>query len=476
MSKKSLKTNAILNAIRQSCSVVFPLTTFPYISRILGGENYGKYSFANSIISYFSLLSALGVSNYAVREGARIRDQREKIQSFSSQVFTINVISTTVSYALLALTILFAEKLSDYKDLLIVLSANLVLTTLGVEWIYTIYEDFLFVTVRSIVVQLISMLGMFALVRKSGDYVIYACITVVASGFGNIINLFYAKKYIKLHLTLHPHLSVHLRPLLILFCNSLMISIYVNSDTTIIGLMLGDLSVGIYSVAAKIYTIIKNLLNAVIVVLVPRLSYFLENGDKYKYSNLLSKSFTYLITILIPAITGLFMVSEDAILIISGNEYVSGTMSLRILCVALGFSVLASFFSMLVLLTNKRENKTLFATIVSSLTNLVLNFIFIPLLGINGAAITTALAECIVFFITSYYSKDIFELSKNLTMFKSVLIGCVGIIVVCALLNLLKMDVLFDAFSKIVCSVLVYTIIQLVFKNPCVSDLIHKKE
>ena len=82
MTKKSIKVNAILNIIKQMCQVVFPLITIPYVTRVLQTENYGKYNYGNSIVTYFWLLAELGVATYAVREGARIREEKKAFQEY----------------------------------------------------------------------------------------------------------------------------------------------------------------------------------------------------------------------------------------------------------------------------------------------------------------------------------------------------------------------------------------------------------
>ena len=80
MKQKSLGVNALLNGIKQCCSIIFPLITFPYISRVLGSDGYGKYSFSYSVTNYFILLAALGIYTYAIREGAKIRDDQKAIK------------------------------------------------------------------------------------------------------------------------------------------------------------------------------------------------------------------------------------------------------------------------------------------------------------------------------------------------------------------------------------------------------------
>ena len=103
MQNKSLSKNAILSSIRVFANIVFPLITYPYITRILSAEGIGKVDFSNSIISYFSLIGALGIGTFATRYGSKIKDDREKFNSFASQMFSLNYISCGIAFVLLML-------------------------------------------------------------------------------------------------------------------------------------------------------------------------------------------------------------------------------------------------------------------------------------------------------------------------------------------------------------------------------------
>ena len=235
MKNNSLKFNAILNSIRQCCAIIFPLITFPYISRVLGSEGYGKYSYANSITQYFILAATLGVSTYATREGAKIRDDENRIKTFSNEIFTINCITTLISFSLLSLLIIFNSKINNYAGIILIQSLNMVFATVGADWVNNIYEDFLYITVRYIVIQCLALMCMFVFVRNSGDIYPYALITVLATAGGYIMNIFYIRKYVKLRVTKHPHILKHIKPMLMLFANSVAILIYVSADITMLG-------------------------------------------------------------------------------------------------------------------------------------------------------------------------------------------------------------------------------------------------
>lgn len=144
----SLVKNASMNVIKQICTLAFSLITFPYVSKVLGDVSYGKYSFAASIIEYLLIFSVSAGGAYAIREGARIKGDKEKITKFASEIFSIGCLFTAIAYIVLFLLIIFWTKAYQYKDLLLILGLMLLATTIGVEWIFNIFEDFKNITIR----------------------------------------------------------------------------------------------------------------------------------------------------------------------------------------------------------------------------------------------------------------------------------------------------------------------------------------
>ena len=150
--QKSISINLIANSIKTLMGIIFPLITFPYASRVLGAAGIGKVNYASSIISYFSMFAALGISTYAVREGARIRDDKEKFSKFAKEMLNINLCTTVISYLAL-LIFLSLPILGNYKKLLVISSATIVFTTIGMEWLFTIKEEYANITKRAIQFQ-----------------------------------------------------------------------------------------------------------------------------------------------------------------------------------------------------------------------------------------------------------------------------------------------------------------------------------
>lgn len=471
MTGKSIKVNAMLNGIKLLMSVLFPLITFPYASRILQVENLGKVNFSSSIVSYFVLLAGLGISTYAIREGSRLRNDSVKFNEFASQVFTINILSTIISYGALFFTIFFIPVLQNYRILLLIQSVSIIFTTIGVEWIFSIQENYLYITIRSLIFQIISMLLLFILVRDIGDYYLYAIVTVISSVGSNLFNFIYSRRYFKITLTKKLNLKKHLKPILIIFSTSIATTIYVNSDLTMLGILADDYAVGVYSVSSKVYSIIKTLMSAVITVALPRLSFYIANNHEVKYNSTVIKIFNSLVLVILPTVTGMNLLSNEITFVISGNSFMEASTSLKVLSIALIFSVFGSFATSSILLPMKKEKYILIATIVGAIVNVLLNLVFIPLFQQDGAAITTAVAECIVMLISFFYARKYIKLDSVAKNIVTSILGCFGIVLVSIILKNLISSIIPYTVLTVFFSIGVYLLILLSLKNKQVLEI-----
>ena len=472
--QKSLKLNMVLNAIRGILSVLFPLITFPYISRILGVENIGRFNYSNSILNYFVLLSGLGINSYAIREGASLRENRDALNRFANEMFTINMVSTAVSYALLIVVALTFSSIRGYWAMIAILSFQIVLKTIGIDWIYSIYEDYLYITVRGIAFQVLSLLLLFCFVHTQDDLNIYAVITVLAGAGSSVLNFIHARKRIKVGFSQTVDWKTHMRPIFVLFAMSLTVTIYVNSDITVLGVLCGDRVVGIYSVSTKIYTIVKGILSTVLVVSIPRLSAQFGTGRLVEFRATAKDIYETLITAMLPAITGIILLSKPIVLLISGPEYAEASSSLAILGVALFLCMAAWFWGQCVLVPMKMENEVFKVTLFSAVLNLVLNLVLIPKWRENAAAYTTLLAEGCAYLWSMYRGRKFSGITGvGKTFFKST-IGCMGIMLVAVLFqNVIHATVPY-VLTTIVTSVIVYGAIEILLKNEALFSFLRE--
>ncbi|MCH3922278.1 flippase [Limosilactobacillus sp.] len=438
--KHSLGVNAALNGLQSILNLIFPLITFPYVSRILSVEGMGIYNFSSTYVGYFLLIAGLGINTYAIREGAKFRDNYRKMSNFSSEVFSLNMTSTLVAYILLILSLLVFKVLNNYSLCILIFSIQILFTTLGTNWLYVIYEDYAYITTRNIVFKIISIILLFVFVKKTTDYLIYAWITVLASVGSNLLNYIHAKSFVKLRFSWKTNWRIHVKPTLIIFASAIAVNIYVSSDNTILGLIKGDREVGIYGVSVKIYTIVASLLTAILTVTIPRLSVLYGKKLFNEYKVILNKLINLLIVLTFPAMTGLMMLSKNIVVIIAGEKYIQASNSLAIIAWAILFSLFSWVISDCVLLPAKREKYLLKSTIITAIFNVMINLVFIPLWSYDGASLSTVLAEVMSVTMNAYYGKDILKktLTKK-TFVKNVLdalIGCVVVLLFCYMVNL----------------------------------------
>lgn len=470
--QKSMKLNMALNAVRGLLGIIFPLISFPYVSKILGVDNIGKYNFALSIVSYFTLFSGLGISTYAVREGSRIRNDTGRFQKFANEMFTINIIFTFIAYLLLAIMLFTVPKFYGYLSLIIILSLQIIFKTVGIEWLYSIYEDYAYITIRSIMFYIISIVMLFVFVKTSEDLLIYAGITVFSSAGSNVLNYIYARKYCKIGLNRKVSWKQHMKPILILFAMALTITIYVSSDTTILGFLCDDKIVGIYSVSTKVYSIVKTILASVLVVSIPRISAALGKNELKEFSEIATDIYSTLLTVALPAIVGIIILRKEIILIISNNNYIKAVSSLVILSIALFFCLGAWFWGQCILVPLKKEMVVFEVTIVSALVNIVLNFVMIPFWNENAAALTTMLAEGISFVWCSLKGKKYVKTIGIGSIIIKIIVGCSAIILISFFLKPLKKYIYMYTMIMIIVSVIIYFLIEIILKNDAVYGIL----
>lgn len=471
--EKSVAKNFIFNAIKTIMVIIFPMISFPYVTRVLGVEGIGAVQYASGIISYFGLFASLGITGYAVREGVKYKEDKAAFSKFAKEILTINMVSTFLVYLVLAI-VLMADVFSGYNTLLFISSFSIILTTLAVEWVYQAMEEYVYISLRTIAIQLLSIILLLVFVRDRNDLICYAIISVIASyGYG-LLNIFNIRKYVDFKTKCKLEIRKHLKPIFIIFGTSLSVSIYVNLDTVMLGWTHGDYEVGLYTAAVKLCIIVKNIITSVSVVLMPRLSLYLANGEKDKYNALLKKGVNLNLMISLPAATGLMLLSKNVLLIFSGKDFLSASFAAKILAINIIFAALDNIFYNQVLIPHGREKLACTGTIIGACTNLVLNALFIPTYKIDGAAVATLIAEFVVFLFFMYFMRDILKVKVIFEKVYTYLIAIVPIIITVLLCKSLIEDPIVELICSVGVSVIAYFLVLYLLKNDLVRSGVGK--
>ena len=228
-------------------------------------------------------------------------------------------------------------------------------------------------------IYILTLVLLFVLVKDQNDVLQYALLTVTNSGLICISNWLYCRRYVKVRLTKRIELKKHIKPILTIFANSVATTIYVNADTTMIGLLSGDYYVGLYSLAVKIYNVIKTMLAAIYSVAIPRISFFAGQNDKGKIKQVFTSVCAALTIILLPAGVGLATISKEVVIIMGGTEYLDSALTLQILSFSLIGAVFGGLFTYCLNIPLGREKINVKATTISALVNVGLNVIIIPI-------------------------------------------------------------------------------------------------
>lgn len=461
----SIKKNTVYNVMKTLSTLVFPLITFPYISRVLHAENIGKINFGSSIVNYIQLIASLGISTYAIRECSLVKQDKSKLSKTASEIMSINIMSTIISYAILGLLLLLWEPLEGYETLILIQSTSVLFITLGADWLNSSMEDFRYITIRTFAFQLISLIAMFIFVTKPEHYMIYALITVASTSGANLMNILYRRKYCKVGFTLHIDWKRHLKPVLLLFATLLSSTIFTSIDITMLGIMRGDVEVGWYSTSVNIYNMVNQVVASICWVVMPQLSYNFKKRDYIEINKILRYAASFIIELGMSALVGLYMLAPEVIELVGGKEYLNAVPSLRILTFALGFSFAGGFIFNIILLPSGRESKCLLITLVNAVINFTLNLVVIPVWGLNGAAATTALGQVIGFIIGLFLVEKEIDLGKKISLVRGPVIGSVVLGVYLVGARIILETLIARVFMGVLGGVLVYVAIGLMLKD-----------
>lgn len=394
MKDKKIIINMIFYIIKQISAILFPMIVYPFVTRRLGASSLGAVEYSKSLVNYFLLFAGLGISDYAIREGARIKTSEKKFNQFATQIIFIHLTSTIIS-SIGCVLLSYHSSFKEYQSLLWIFTLMLPFTFFGVGWIFNVFEEYKYISVRSMVFQIISAILTFMLIRNSSDYLNYAIILVISNVGANILNLVRLKKYFTFDFSSFCIIK-HIKPILLVFGITLASNVYMTMDTTMLGLLSNSANVGYYSAANKLIVVIGTLIAAIRTVLLPRLSFMLGQDNQSQFDLINEFTIRIMLLLSIPMSIGIFYLSDEIILLFCGSEYSVASIALKLLSPEITLSVINGFLVYQVLLPLKCEFKAFLCICIGAMSNLILNYILIPAYVQNGAAIATCISELIV--------------------------------------------------------------------------------
>jgi len=410
--KKSLTVNSIFNIIYKVVATIYPLIAVTYVSHILQASKMGIVAYAQNIATGFALIAALGIPTYGTKEIAKVAYNKNDRSKLFKELFIINFLSTTLLMILYIFLVFSVVKFHSNLILYLVTGLQIVFNYINVDWFYQGMEEYKYISIRSTVVKIISLILLPILVKKESDYIFYALIYSMAIGCNYIFNIFNLRKFITKK-TAKLCIRKHIKPILILLVASLAFEAYSLIDTTMLGVFFDDYIVGCYTNAMKLTRMVNTLCTAIGAVLLPRLSYFYSEGNMYEFSKLVNVALKVMLLLAIPASIGIIMLSEECIILLFGESFVAAIPVLRVLALMIPIVVCNSLLGIQVLVTLDREINYISSVGIGAVVNAVLNIVFVPHFGMLGAAATSLISEIIVCCLYVYHAKRMCKISFN---------------------------------------------------------------
>lgn len=411
----SVKYNFFMNFILTATQFIFPLITFPYVSRVLQAEGMGKVSFAASVANYFMMVASLGIPTYGVRACAQVRDDKAKLSKTVQELFIINCIATIIVIVTYVAAIYAVPRFTEDKTLFLINGINITVNMFGMNWVYQALEQYDYITFRSIAFKIISIALMFLLVHQQSDYVIYGAISVFAAVGSYILNFIRLRKIVEFKFFGKYNLRQHLNPIFVLFAQSVAVSIYTNLDTVMLGFMKADVDVGYYHAAVKIKGLLLSFVTSLGNVLLPRMSYYVKKNMMTEFKHYMVKALNFELLMALSLSLYFVLFSKEAIYVLAGPGYDGAIHAMQIITVAVIPNGLTGILGVQVLTSLEKERFVLYSVIVGAVSDLLLNLVFIPKYGAAGAALATTIAEFLVLFVQMYFTRELLkEARKNI--------------------------------------------------------------
>lgn len=391
----NIKVNFLYSSFLTTANYLFTFLTYPYVSRVLGVEKIGAVNFVDSVINYFIMLSMLGIAIVGIREVAKAKNNQKELNSTFSSLFVINCLFMLVALLCLGVTYLCVQDLQRYSMLVCIGVVKLIANVFLMDWFFKGIENFKIITFRTFFVRLAYVIAIFTLVRKPEDYGMYFFVTTITIAVNALVNCLFLRGIVTFSLS-NLRIKTFLTPVCILGLYMIFCNFYSSFNIMFLGVEKGDVEVGNFTTATKLFTIILSVYTAFTSVMMPRMSSLLKENKLEEYTGLYNKSVSIVMAFCIPLVLLTIFQAKNIILIISGEGY-DGAVLPMMLCMPLllvvGYNQILMNQGLMPLCKDKA---IMTSSVTGGLVAFVLCFILIPKWGCVGASILWLCSEITV--------------------------------------------------------------------------------
>lgn len=463
-SKANLKLNFVYNTAYQVLLLITPLITAPYISRVIGAEGIGNYSFTQSIVMYFSLIAAIGSGTHGQRGVAGKRDDEHALSVFSCEVILLKWLTTLVSLGLYIVFILTQSE--RYMGLYLVQTITILAVGFDVTWIFQGLENFKITVITQILSKILSILAIFAFVKSESDLLFYVAACTLPTLIGYFFlwpNLRHVIKKVNIK-ELHPFRQ--LKPEFQLFIPYIGTLLFSYIDKTMLGyILMNSVENGYYEQALKFISMATALVSSISTVVIPRMAYYFKEIDnsRLKFYSIEGTRAIMCLSCLLTG--GMFSVASNTIPWFYGDGYERSIILLQILSVMMLVKGINNYYGSAILIPSFRQNKYTIGIWCSAGVNIIFNYFLIKVLGAVGACIASVISEFVLFAFMIYYVNDLVSISDYIKSSYKYIISCgISSTVTCIIGKTLEASVL-NTIILVIIATSVYCFVLLILKD-----------
>ncbi|WP_207748119.1 flippase [Clostridium thermobutyricum] len=465
-----LKKNIIYNFLYQILNLILPIITIPYVSRILGANKLGEYSYTFAITQYFVLIGMLGISIYGNRQVAYLKEDKEKLSKEFWSIYLLQFIMNIISFSLYFIIFVIVN---NRTNSLYIIQSIIILTSLfDISWFFIGYQHMKEVVIRNVLVKLVGVLFILAFVKNSNDLNLYAIIIAGSNLLGQIVMWLNLKGKIKLYFPNKAEIFKHLRPSSKLFISQLAIQIYILLDKTMLGLYSDSFQVGIYDGAQKTIKITLTIVTSLGVVIMPKISELYSKNNIHDIKILIYKVFRMVNLIAFPIMFGLISISDIFSIWFYGEGFSGVNTLLKLGAIIIVFISWSNILGMQIMIPMGKEKHFTRSVLFGAITNLILNLFLIRAFKAYGAMVSSIAAEGVVTCIQLYFLRDFIDIKKLINIAKKPLVGSLSMYFLLELFKIINLQNFSGIVILIIIGASVYSISLYLLKEKTIIYLI----
>lgn len=469
-----MKKNFIYNFLLTGSNLLFPLLTFPYLSRILGADGLGICNFIISYGQNYVIIAALGIPVYATREIAKVGEDKAKRSKLFFEILSIHLFFTGFLLIIYFASIFLYADLRQYKDLAILGGSLILFNVFSIEWLFSGVNNFKYITIRSLIIRLLSVIAIFVLVKGSSDFYIYFIITTVTVFFTVLMDIYYSRNFItrKISLTIKGIFS-HIRTVALLGVYMILTSVYSVLPATLLGFLSTKSAVGYYYGANRIVRMVISVFTALVTVMIPKLNQTVENKKSNEYLLLLNKTLVIVISFGIPITFFLFLLADPIVMLLAGKNFVNSVFVLQIMAPIVLIVAFAQIFVILILSVNRKDKEMVILSFIGMLISVFINLIFISEYAERATGFSQLLSEFFVTVYSFFLAKKIINFHFPVKIFIMNIICVIPFSFITYLgFHLISSNIFIILFSGLVCAIYFLFYQLIIIKNDYLSNVI----